>query len=516
LGSGMTGNIIITGKGDLDEIPEIAATRSNIVEMIFNEIPLFPLPETADPTTGNHYQVAEGGTLAAAAAGVASEDFLKANPGLVIYTVNGVPVYEKENQPDAVATLPPTPEITMRPGEVRRFQLTHAGLDQFLNLELLETDTGKLAPLHLLSYDAITLPSLNSSTNAILLGPGNRAEFLVKAGLAASTYMLRSTTNTVQVGAQPDIPLLKISVAGTPVDMNLPQTLNPPVSRLPDIQDNEIIRYRHVSFDVDLTQTGGLAFLVDGKEFDPFSTAFTVLMDTAEEWVISSGGNREFLRWGHPFHIHVNWFQVVKINGQPVPPRWQDTVVVPHGGSVTIRHRFQQYSGRFVIHCHILPHEDEGMMAGVEVVDPKNLNSLQTWRLNHLYSFENYNRSADSKTNSKGIPHLIQYALGDGNLPVSKPVQLDGKNYIGFQFPWQLQPEGLPNVANYFLAESTDLVKWSRIPSTDVVPPVDNNGVRSVFLRDNTPIGSTPDPRFVMVGVQTEPAPLPITPDLPE
>jgi FtsP/CotA-like multicopper oxidase with cupredoxin domain len=513
LGSGLAGNIIITGQGDLDEIPEIAATRSNIVELIFNEIPLMKLD-------GGHYRVANTPTLAfEAAAFIRPGSPPSPDPGLVIYTVNGTPVFEKDNQTDKIS-LPPTPEITMRPGEVRRFQLTHAGLDQFLNIVLEETNTvtqtATLAPLHLLSVDGITIPNLVSSTNAILLGDGNRVEFLVKAGLAGAKYLLKSTTNTVQVGPQPDIPLVMITVAGAPVNMNLPQKLNPPITRLPDIQDNEIVRYRHIGLDVELAKSRtALTFLVNGREFDPRIADQTMLLNTAEEWVISSESSIG-LKWGHPFHIHVNWFQVVKSNGVPVvPPRWQDTVVVPQNGNVTIRHRFQQYTGRYVFHCHILPHEDLGMMQGVEVVDPKNLNSLQTWRLNNLFSFENYGRSADWAVDSQGIPNLFKYAYGRTNdFPVASVVQVAGRGYFGFRFNWQLQPEGLPNVARYFLAESTDLVTWRPIPSTDVQPPVDTKGVRSLFLRDNTPIGAASGQRFVMVRVQTEPTALPITPDL--
>jgi len=518
LGSGLAGNIIITGPGDLDEIPEIAATRSNIVEMIFNEIPLLK--------HGGHYIIGDSPENVAAVEGLIPN--ITNSVGFLIFTVNGVPVFEKGNRTNDPINLPPTPEVTMKPGEVRRFQLTHAGLDQFLNLVLLETNTATLAPLHLLSIDGITLSNVVSSTNAILLGGGNRAEFLVKAGLAGAKYLLKSTTNTAQVGPQPDIPLAMITVAGTPVNMNLPQKLNPPIARLPDIQDNEIVRIRQIALEIEAKKnnpTNGLLFFVNGSPFNPRIADQTMLLNTAEEWVISTESrytdshpddSQGFLKWGHPFHIHVNWFQVVKINGKAVPPRWQDTVVVPKNGNVTIRHRFQQYTGRYVFHCHILPHEDLGMMQGVEVVDPKNLNPLQTWRLKNLFSFENYGRAADWATNTNGIPNLFQYAYGGTNdSPVARVVQAAGQNYFGFKFNWQLEPGGLPTFAHYYLAESTDLVTWRPIPSTNnVQPPVDNRGVRSLFLRDNTPIGATPGKRFVMVRVATEPTALPITDDL--
>jgi len=70
-----------------------------------------------------------------------------------------------------------------------------------------------------------------------------------------------------------------------------------------------------------------------------------------------------------PFHIHVNPFQVVAVNDQPVAARgYEDTVNLPRLGSITMRTRFLDFPGKFVYHCHILMHEDGGMMAVIEVV----------------------------------------------------------------------------------------------------------------------------------------------------
>ncbi len=79
----------------------------------------------------------------------------------------------------------------------------------------------------------------------------------------------------------------------------------------------------------------------------------------------------------HPFHMHVNPFWVSRIE---VPdeqgrlhnvleePRWMDTVSIPRGGRVVFRSRFADYTGMWVNHCHILMHEDHGMMQAVQVV----------------------------------------------------------------------------------------------------------------------------------------------------
>ena len=69
---------------------------------------------------------------------------------------------------------------------------------------------------------------------------------------------------------------------------------------------------------------------------------------------------------GHPFHLHETSFEVIEIAGKAVPTaeiRLQDTIWVPHGESVKIRLRFEDNAiGKSVLHCHLLPHEDSGMM----------------------------------------------------------------------------------------------------------------------------------------------------------
>lgn len=95
----------------------------------------------------------------------------------------------------------------------------------------------------------------------------------------------------------------------------------------------------------------------------------TVALNAVEEWTIFNMNNVR-----HPFHIHVNPMYVIKVNGQPVEPYWADTVPMPAGGSVTqptsvtFRMRFLHYSGPYVMHCHMLAHEDLGMMQAVTVV----------------------------------------------------------------------------------------------------------------------------------------------------
>lgn len=108
------------------------------------------------------------------------------------------------------------------------------------------------------------------------------------------------------------------------------------------------------------------------SQYYPFQSASsitqTVPLDSVEEWTVYNMNSV-----GHPFHIHVNPMYVVKINGQPIIPFWCDTLALPVGGtpsnptSITFRSRFRDFTGPYVMHCHMLAHEDLGMMQGVTV-----------------------------------------------------------------------------------------------------------------------------------------------------
>ena len=110
-----------------------------------------------------------------------------------------------------------------------------------------------------------------------------------------------------------------------------------------------------------------------------------MLLDTAEEWTIINAT----VGIAHPFHIHVNPFQIVELFDpatmtEPLklsPPFvWWDTFAIPAGvskngkmvpGYFKMRTRFVDYTGMYVQHCHILAHEDRGMMQLIEVVPNK-------------------------------------------------------------------------------------------------------------------------------------------------
>jgi len=123
--------------------------------------------------------------------------------------------------------------------------------------------------------------------------------------------------------------------------------------------------------------------------FDPDKPLFPdMIADSYEEWTVV---NRSFT--DHPFHIHQNPFLLTKINGKPLPtPEWHDTILVPASiptptgpeapqpninftrhGSITFRIHFRPITvGCFVMHCHIISHEDLGMMQRLDILPGPN------------------------------------------------------------------------------------------------------------------------------------------------
>ena len=103
--------------------------------------------------------------------------------------------------------------------------------------------------------------------------------------------------------------------------------------------------------------------MVNNQLYDEQAIDMTVDLSSAEEWRISVPDEQNGGSEGHPFHVHVNSFEVISIDGKSQPPGMiHDTIWVQKNTEVIIRMRFRQWTGKSVYHCHILPHEDTGMM----------------------------------------------------------------------------------------------------------------------------------------------------------
>ena len=163
-------------------------------------------------------------------------------------------------------------------------------------------------------------------------------------------------------------PIATIVVAGEGPEMALPTSL--PGVGPADPADRP--RRQVVSYTVEREGLEFQDFGVDGAQFEP--TPRRTRCSSAPPRSGRSSTTRTTSSTNTPtsFHIHVNPFKVTKINGTAIdPPLWRDTFILTgnDGDSFTFESNFVDFTGRFVDHCHVLSHEDLGMMEIVEVVE---------------------------------------------------------------------------------------------------------------------------------------------------
>ncbi len=105
----------------------------------------------------------------------------------------------------------------------------------------------------------------------------------------------------------------------------------------------------------------GMRFLINGREFDHTRIDDRVRLGDIEEWEYINNTDMD-----HPMHVHTNAFQRVGADGQ-AERAWLDGIVVPARRRERIRFRFTDFVGATAQHCHILDHEDLGMMSTILV-----------------------------------------------------------------------------------------------------------------------------------------------------
>ncbi len=117
------------------------------------------------------------------------------------------------------------------------------------------------------------------------------------------------------------------------------------------------------------TGMGGV-MLINGRRMDMMRVDERVPLGETEIWEISNRG-MGMMSVPHSFHVHGTQFQVLTLNGAAPPPvlgGWKDTVLLWPGDVVRIIVRFDDYTGLYMYHCHVLEHEDSGMMGQFEVI----------------------------------------------------------------------------------------------------------------------------------------------------
>ena len=182
--------------------------------------------------------------------------------------------------------------------------------------------------------------------DTVLLAPGDRAELVVNLSDLEGVDLLDDSFGRV----------LEIRT-----DDSLPVASMPPeeLSTIDRIDLSEV----DVERTFDLDEVEGDMWGINGETMDMSRIDERIQFGDTELWRIEVGDGT------HSFHVHQTQFQILEINGEPPPPAesgWEDTVFVGEDREVVIAARFNSYrndeSFPYMFHCHILDHEDLGMM----------------------------------------------------------------------------------------------------------------------------------------------------------
>jgi FtsP/CotA-like multicopper oxidase with cupredoxin domain len=272
-----------------------------------------------------------------------------------------------------------TPHISMRTGSRERWRVVNAAGARYFKIglshpvTLIGTDNGLLeAPVEL---------------SEVLMTPGDRVDLMVQAPQEHGTQLTNRSFRRLHVQEYQEPTASTLATLGLTGETAqqlpaLPGSLTP-VEVLAD-EDNE----RHILFNAKLIpgpgtpgdgheaahshnpeEAEGVAeFTINGAMF-PDVPRFEARIGSTETWIIDNHTLMD-----HPFHMHGFRFQVLDIGGNaPAYRSWEDTVNVPGFGSpegsvMRVKVRYDGFPGRWVYHCHILHHQDMGMMAEFDFV----------------------------------------------------------------------------------------------------------------------------------------------------
>jgi len=295
--------------------------------------------------------------------------------GPSIFTVNFQP---------AIANLG-LPYINAQVGHQEFWRVVNAGTPAILNLQM--QYAGVPQSLEVLSLDGVPFTSPVNYTT-INLPPAGRVEFIAPP-LPANTQGTFVTTGfdsgpfgdrdnpapLIRIRPSQDAPQTnqaKHKTTSTPIGTkrfaNL-KFLTPTAQRALYFSEESISSNAPISLFITVVGQRPHVFHME----DP--PAITTNVGAVEDWTIENRSGE-----AHVFHMHQIHFLVMAVNGVPVPnPELQDTVTVPNWSgtgaypNVTVRMDFRDpnIAGTFVYHCHILDHEDGGMMAKIQV-NPSN------------------------------------------------------------------------------------------------------------------------------------------------
>lgn len=307
-------------------------------------------------------------------------------------SLNGAPVVDGPAPDSDLAPL------TMTAGTTQLWRVLNAATDAFLDLALID-GTGKSVPLRILSRDGAPLTDDSGrplapppTSDPQLVPPAGRVEFLVTAPpLGSKVYLVSHAVDTGCTGDR--VPERRLAVlTSLPYKSDANQGPLPAQSSVPDLFSGllarKVDRQRVVAF-AEYPRPGAedqtdfyIAERRPGTALTPYrmdgTPTITLPADSVEEWTVENWTNEV-----HAFHIHQVHFRLLSVNGQAVAnPPLLDTVAIPAAtpvdvtearrvapGQVRIKLFFPEaLAGDIPFHCHLVDHEDNGMMGVLRVV----------------------------------------------------------------------------------------------------------------------------------------------------
>ena len=244
------------------------------------------------------------------------------------------------------------PTLDIRSGEVQRWRVVNASAARIYRLALRDHRL-----LHVGSDGGLF--ERPREVDEILLGVGERVELLVRGTASPGTRTVlqalpyhRYIPQTVPVDWDRTRELAEVRYSDAPAIT--PPVLPAALRVVPELDTAEATAVRVMV----LTQ-----HLINGRSMDVSRIDVRATLGATEIWEVEN-----LVGMDHPFHLHGFQFQVLDRDGVPESYRsWKDVVNVPRHETARFIVRYDDYPGKWMFHCHILDHEDHGMMGVLEV-----------------------------------------------------------------------------------------------------------------------------------------------------
>ncbi len=243
------------------------------------------------------------------------------------------------------------PTLTVRPGEWQRLRIINAAAARVFRLAI---PGQKL--IHVGNDGGLF--EKPREVDELLLANSERVEVLIRGGEPGSRTMLRTLPyDRYDFHTRPkdwETPRDVVELRTTTDDPVPPIAIPSALRVVPPISTKAVAAQRVIVF---------AQGMINNQTMDMARVDIRGRLNTTEIWQIEN-----VVGMDHPFHLHGFQFQVLDRDGVPEPyVSWKDSVNVPKHAKVRIVVRFEDFPGKWMFHCHILDHEDMGMMGILEL-----------------------------------------------------------------------------------------------------------------------------------------------------